>query len=118
VTRDHRAADIPGADSAPTPVAASDNASDPASTSSSDAAFASARLDERLLDERLLDERLLALETRVAYQDHLLASLDDVVREFTARVEKLERRLDQLDTAVEGLTEAPVGDADDAPPHF
>ncbi len=42
------------------------------------------------------DERLMHLETQLAYQDRAVTQLDDVVREFTQRVEALERRLTAL----------------------
>ncbi|MCG8424035.1 MAG: SlyX family protein [Proteobacteria bacterium] len=62
------------------------------------------------------DQRIIALETRIAYQDHLLASLDEVVQEFTARVESLERTVGELRASLSGLSDA--GPADQSPPHY
>ena len=39
------------------------------------------------------EERLTDLEIRYAHQSRLVAALDDVVREFASRVEKLERQM-------------------------
>ncbi len=66
--------------------------------------------------EASTDERIIALETRIAYQDHLLASLDEVVREFAARVEVLERKLRVVEETRARFVE--TGPADEAPPHY
>ncbi len=62
------------------------------------------------------DERIIALETRIAYQDHLLASLDEVVREFAARVEALERKLHMVQESTASYLE--TGPANEPPPHY
>ena len=62
-----------------------------------------------------MDERLIELEIRIAHQDRLIAALDDVVRAFTARVERLEGDLQALRGAAGAL---PLGPADDPPPHY
>lgn len=66
--------------------------------------------------DELADERIIALETRIAYQDHLLASLDEVLREFAGRVEKLERALRELRATVVGMPEA--SPSSHLPPHY
>jgi SlyX protein len=64
-----------------------------------------------------MEERIVELEIRVAYQDKVIADLDEVVRAFTERVEKLERELEELkETALAGGPE--VGPSDDPPPHY
>lgn len=61
-----------------------------------------------------MEERIVELEVRVAYQDKLLADLDEVVRSFAARVEALEREVRELkETAA-----TQVGPADETPPHY
>jgi SlyX protein len=61
-----------------------------------------------------MEERIVELEVRVAYQDKLLADLDEVVRSFAARVEALERKVKELEE-----TSAPqAGPADETPPHY
>ena len=59
---------------------------------------------------------MIALETRIAYQDHLLASLDEVLREFTMRVERLEHTVEQLRAAAGDIPD--VGPANQPPPHY
>jgi uncharacterized coiled-coil protein SlyX len=43
-----------------------------------------------------LETRIIDLEVRVAFQAQTIETLDEVVRNFTARVEGLERRLAEL----------------------
>lgn len=58
--------------------------------------------------------RITELEVRIAYQDDVIRQLDEVVRDFAARVEVLERRVAEL-AAVESDE---VGPAQDLPPHY
>lgn len=59
---------------------------------------------------------LVELEVRIAFQDETISALDEVVREFAARVERLESELGRMRKAMEGLPE--TGPADDPPPHY
>ena len=68
------------------------------------------------MDTRVLTERIVHLETRIAYQDDLLSSLDEVVREFARRVERLETELRTLRHSVGPGDE--LGPADEPPPHY
>jgi uncharacterized coiled-coil protein SlyX len=63
----------------------------------------------------MTDAERVALEERVAHQERLLAVLDEVVREFAARVEVLERQVGELRRAGD---EQPVGPANEVPPHY
>jgi SlyX protein len=62
-----------------------------------------------------MDERLVELEVRIAYQDKLIAELDEVVRTFASRVEVLERQLGELRDSMD--TEN-IGPGDEPPPHY
>ena len=61
------------------------------------------------------ETRLQEMEVRLAYQDHLLAELDGVVRGLGIQVQRLERGLAELQ---ESVGEAVTGAADEAPPHY
>jgi uncharacterized coiled-coil protein SlyX len=62
-----------------------------------------------------LEDRVTELEVRVAYQDKVIAALDDVVRDFAARVTRLERLAREPTVAAAGeLPDAP----DEPPPHY
>lgn len=63
-----------------------------------------------------MQAQLIALQERVAYQDRTIEQLDAVVREFTARIERLEEQVQTLQSVVEGLR--PMGPQDEAPPHY
>lgn len=62
-----------------------------------------------------LEERIVELEVRVTYQDKLIADLDAVLREFSTRVENLETLLKDLEDSANA---APIGPANDPPPHY
>jgi hypothetical protein len=61
-----------------------------------------------------IEERVTELEVRLAYQDKVIAALDEVVRDFAARVERLER------AAGEGAVDVGIDPdpPDEAPPHY
>ncbi len=62
------------------------------------------------------DERVTDLEIKIAYQEQVIESLSSVVREFALRVERLERRVDQI---VEGNSAAgEIGPGLEKPPHY
>ena len=62
------------------------------------------------------DERIIELEIRIAHQDKVIAALDEVVRTFAARVERVERQVEGLTTSVGDV--GPVGRPDEPPPHY
>lgn len=62
------------------------------------------------------EQRVTELEIRIAHQDRAIAALDDVVREFAMRVERLERTVEQLRQS--GAGAPAIGPADDPPPHY
>lgn len=61
-----------------------------------------------------LEDKIIDLEIRIAYQDKLIESLDDVVREFSQRVERLERQV----VALREGASSQVGPANEPPPHY
>ena len=64
-----------------------------------------------------LSERIVDLEVRLAYQDRVVATLDEVVRTFTSRVEELERAVVALRSSVESPP-ATLAPSNDPPPHY
>ena len=62
-----------------------------------------------------LEERIVELESRAAYQDKLIEDLDEVIREFSNRVENLESQLKDLKASANA---AQISPGDDPPPHY
>ena len=62
-----------------------------------------------------LEQRIVDLEIRGSYQDKVTGELDEVLREFSKRVERLESLVKDLK---ESMTAHPSGPADDPPPHY
>jgi len=59
----------------------------------------------------------MELESRVAFQDRTIQDLDEVVRVFSNRVEKLEKHLSELVGELRAGRED-VGPHDEKPPHY
>ena len=64
-----------------------------------------------------MEERITELESRIAIQDQTIHTLDEVVRHFSARVERLERRVSELTDELRANREE-VGPHDEPPPHY
>jgi len=64
-----------------------------------------------------MTDPVIELQERVTYQDSVISDLDQVVRDFAARVELLERQLKTLQERVDELPEA-GGTQDPPPPHY
>ena len=60
-----------------------------------------------------MDDRIVDLEIKLAYQERLIAELDALVRAFGERLDKTERELKDLVSR-----SAPVGPANEPPPHY
>ena len=65
----------------------------------------------------MMEERIVELESRVAFQDQTIRNLDEVVRLFSNRVEKLEKRVSDLADGLRASREE-VGPHDEQPPHY
>lgn len=64
-----------------------------------------------------MEDRIVELEVRVAYQDKIIADLDEVLRRYTARVDELQREVAELRHRLEDDQPA-LGPDDEAPPHY
>ncbi len=62
-----------------------------------------------------LEERVTDLEIRLTYQQKVIATLDEVVREFAARVEQLEKQVASLGR---GTADEPAPPTHERPPHY
>jgi uncharacterized coiled-coil protein SlyX len=65
-------------------------------------------------DLATLGETVIDLEVRLAYQDRLIATLDELVRALYARVDELAKEVRELR---EGAAPA-IGPAAEPPPHY
>lgn len=68
-------------------------------------------------DETDPAERIDELEIKLAFQDHKIAALDDLVRKLGARLDKAERDLAELQQTVRS-PEVPLGPPSELPPHY
>ena len=62
-------------------------------------------------------EHRIDLEVKLAYQERLIRELDALVRTFADRLDRVEHELGGLRHAV-GAAAAPIGPADEPPPHY
>ena len=65
-------------------------------------------------------DRLIALETRLAFQEDTIATLDEVVTRQQRQIDEMSRRIAVLSERLEqrdGASEA-VGSVDESPPHY
>ena len=64
-----------------------------------------------------MQERITELEVKVAFQEKLIADLDDVIRELREQVDRLERDVRELREQGAGQVEKTTLE-DDKPPHY
>ena len=63
------------------------------------------------------DDKTIDLESRIAYQEHTIAALNEALTDQQDRITVLEARVDALLERVRALSDAPsAGGVDDAPP--
>ena len=62
-------------------------------------------------------EAVVQLQMQAAFQDKLIADLDEVVRAFATRVEALERTVQTLQARLDDQADPP-GPHDETPPHY
>jgi SlyX protein len=62
------------------------------------------------------DEKIIDIETKLAHQEHLLASLDDALSNQQAQIAELEQLCQSLVERIRALSGAGGGERDDEPP--
>lgn len=67
-----------------------------------------------------LESRIVELETRLAFQEHTLQSLNDVVTRQQQQIEALVRGIQALKDRLRAAAPSPVGPLEDEkpPPHY
>ena len=72
------------------------------------------------ISARFADDRLTELETRVAFQDHTIGELNDVVTGQSQRIAHLERELTVLKTQMKTMAPSLIASASEEtpPPHY
>lgn len=67
-----------------------------------------------------LEKRLVEFETRLAFQDHTLQALNDVVTRQQQQIEALVREIQALKDRLRAAAPSPVGPLEDEkpPPHY
>lgn len=65
------------------------------------------------------DEKIIDIETKLAHQEHLLASLDDALSNQQAQIIELENLCQSLVERIRALSEAGGEEQnDETPPHY
>jgi len=67
-----------------------------------------------------MDDRLIEIETKVAYQEHTISELNDVVYRQQQQIDQLERICKALTDRVQDIDETATADkgGDEKPPHY
>lgn len=66
-----------------------------------------------------LEARIVVIETRIAYQDDAIETLNATITSQWAAIEKLGRQLDELRERLQAAeAREPATAADDIPPHY
>jgi uncharacterized coiled-coil protein SlyX len=63
----------------------------------------------------MASQRIEDLEVKVAFQEHTIAQLDEELRKTIDRLEKLERRVEELVAEHASSVDGPI---DEKPPHY
>lgn len=67
------------------------------------------------------EQRIIELETRLAYQEHTISELNDVVTDQQRQLTRLQRVLETLTSRLEAMADAIPGGStpqNERPPHY
>lgn len=72
------------------------------------------------IPEEAMEERLIELESRLAFQEHTLQDLNDIVAAQQQEISILRQALQELDRRLRAVTPQPVASAaeETPPPHY
>lgn len=67
-----------------------------------------------------MDERLIEIETKLAYQEHTISELNDVIYRQQQQIDQLERICKALTDRVQDMAETSTSDKGgyEKPPHY
>jgi len=67
-----------------------------------------------------MNDQIIELETRIAYQDHLIGELNEVVTRQQQQIDRIEQQLDRLQRALKhsGGSGLARPDEEVPPPHY
>ncbi len=67
-----------------------------------------------------MDERLIEIETKVAYQEHTISELNDVIYRQQQQIDQLERICKALTDRMQDMAETSTSDKGgyEKPPHY
>ena len=67
-----------------------------------------------------MDERLIEIETKVAYQEHTISELSDVIYRQQQQIDQLERICNALSDRMQDMAESATTDkgGHEKPPHY
>lgn len=67
-----------------------------------------------------MDERLIEIETKVAYQEHTISELNDVIYRQQQQIDQLERICRALTDRMQDMAETATSDkgGHERPPHY
>ena len=68
--------------------------------------------------ENTVADRLLELECRIAYQDETIDTLNDVVREQWADIDRMRQKLERLEQRIAEVEERQGDEPIAKPPHY
>ena len=74
--------------------------------------------ETKMLEMKTLNDRIDLLETRLAFQDETIETLNKTITEQWLKIDALTRRLEGLSERLEAAESRVPGAANEPPPHY